>query len=123
MWLVRDTTVGRSLATVNQKQNHDRTHLNIRTYLLWIELKFNWAKRCNFQELVTHLGDATFALSRMQRQDEKTMGQIVEGIMPIDMRAVPHINIEGFALADGEGQDVGQSLGSFLGSGDNGPVA
>ena len=51
------------------------------------------------------------------------MGQVVEGIVPIDVWAIPHIDIQGFALADGEGQEVGQSLGSFPGIGHDLPVA
>jgi len=51
------------------------------------------------------------------------MGQFVERVMRIDMWAIPHSDIKVFALDDGEGQEVGQSLGSFLGLGHDGPVA
>ncbi len=43
--------------------------------------------------------------------------------MWIDMGAIPHVDIEGFALADGNGQKVGQSFGGFLGIRHDRPVA
>lgn len=50
------------------------------------------------------------------------MGQVVQGMMRIDMWAIPHIDIERFALADGESQEIGQFLGRFLGRGNDGPA-